>query len=248
MEKYILISVVAFFVSVVSSIAGGGGGLVMTPLMLLLGFPPQVALASAKAGGLGINIGALTKFTRHKGLIHRRWALVLALCGIVASIIGTRLVFVLHAYVLKDLIVVITLSLVPFLVIRRKKGLRVENPSKVRQGVGAALYFVILVAQAGLGSGIGIVTMLILTGMLGLDALHASATKRAAGLVLAATSFTIFAFSSYMNWALALALGLGMIVGGYVGARLAIKHGNRLIESMLLVLAVAMAIGVLIKR
>ena len=63
---YLFIGVAAFFVSIGSSIAGGGGGLMMTPLMIIMGFPPQTVLASAKASGLGINIGALSKFTREK--------------------------------------------------------------------------------------------------------------------------------------------------------------------------------------
>jgi uncharacterized membrane protein YfcA len=49
-----------------------------------------------------------------------------------------------------------------------------------------------------------------------------------------------------MNWALALSLGISMLLGGYLGARIAVKRGNKFIKNALLILTVAMGIGVLL--
>lgn len=243
---YAIAGAAAFVVSIMSGIAGGGGGLVMAPLLLLLGFSPQTVLATSKAGGLGLNIGALSKFVRQKGLINWRWAVILSVLAVAASLLGTRLVFILNGTVLKHLIVVITLSLVVFTFFQRKTGLKSREVSKISQLLGATLYFIVMCLQAGLGSGIGMLLMFVLIGPLGFDALHANATKRVAGLVLVVTSFIIFAISGYVNWALAASMGFGMIAGGYFGARLAIKHGNKLVKNALLIVVTAMGIAVLL--
>lgn len=244
--RYPLIAVTAFFVGIGSAIAGGGGGLILTPLMLLLGFAPQTALASAKAAGVGINVGALSKFTKAKDTIHWRWAALLSALAVVASLIGTQLVFVLEADVLRTIIGVVTVGLVPVLLLQGETGITNVAVSGLRKRIGAVLYFVIMTAQAGLGSGLGSLLMFVLMGLMGFDALRANATKRVSGLVLVVTSFTVFAVSGYMDWWLALSLGSGMLLGGYIGAHLAIKHGNRLVKRALLAVAVVMGISILV--
>jgi uncharacterized membrane protein YfcA len=244
---YLLVGLVAFFVSIGSAIAGGGGGLVTTPLLLLLGFSPQVALASSKAAGLGINIGALSKFSREKGAINWRWASMLSVLAIVASALGTQIVFIFNEEVLETLIGLITVGLVPVLFFSRNIGLRTIVTSKRRQTLGTVFYFIIMVVLSGLGSGVGTLLMFVLMGMMGFDALSANATKRVTGLALVVVSFAIFAFSDFMDWRLAASMGTGMLFGGYIGANLAIKHGNVLIRRALLVASLCMGLGVLLR-
>ena len=244
--KYSIVGLSAFFVGIGSAIAGGGAGLVLTPLMLLLGFAPQTALASAKAAGMGLNVGALSKFTKAQGAIHWRWAALLSAMAVVASLIGTRLVFILDAEVLRTLIGVITVGLVPVLLIQRNTGLETVAVSRRRQLLGGVLYFLIMTAQAGLGSGLGSLLMFVLMGLMGFDALRANATKRVSGLVLVVTSFIVFAFSGFMDWLLAFSLGSGMLLGGYIGAHLAIKHGSGLVKKALLAVTVVMGLSILV--
>lgn len=244
--KYPIIALSAFFVGIGSAIAGGGGGLVLTPLMLLLGFAPQTALASAKAAGMGINVGALGKFTKAQDAIHWRWAAVLSVLAVVASLIGTRLVFILDAEVLRTIIGVVTVGLVPVLLLQRNTGLQTMRVSRRRKQIGGVLYFLIMTAQAGLGSGLGSLLMFVLMGLMGFDALRANATKRVSGLVLVVTSFLIFAVSGYMDWWLALSLGSGMLFGGYIGAHLAVKHGAALVKRGLLAVTIVMGVAILV--
>lgn len=242
---YIILGITAFVVAIVSSIAGGGGGLVITPLGLLLGFDPAVLLASGKGGGLGISIGSLSKFARQKGIIDWRWAGSLSALAIVASIIGTQIVFILDSDTLRYLVGLTTLALVPIFFFTRKIGMEKEEVGNFKKTVGVVLYFLVMTIQAGLGSGTGSVLMFVLMGLMGFDALGANATKRVAGLVLVMVSFIIFAISGLMDWFLVLALGAGTMFGGYIGAHLAVKHGNVLVKRALLVVAVVMALAVL---
>ena len=243
---YVIIGIAAFFVSIGSAIAGGGGGLVMTPLMLLLGFPPQTALASSKAAGLGINTGALTKFTKEKNVIDWKWAGWLSVLAVIASIIGTQVVFIFDAEVLRKMVGFITVALVPVIFFSRKVGFENTEVSQTKKTVGVILYFIIMTAQAGLGSGIGSLLMFVLMGLMGFDALRANATRRVAGLALVTVSFIIFSFSGYMDWLLALSLGVGMLFGGYTGAHIAVKHGNKLVKKALLGVSLIMGLSILL--
>ena len=243
---YVIVGIFAFFVSIGSAIAGGGGGLVMTPLILLLGFPPQAALASTKAAGLGVNAGALTKFSKEKNVIDWRLASQLAVLAIIASIIGTQVVFIFDAEALRRLVGLITVALVPIFFFSRKLGLGNTGVSRTKKIIGIILYFIIMTAQAGLGSGIGSLLMFVLMGLMGFDALRANATKRVVGLVLVSVSFIVFAFSGYMDWWLALSLGIGMLLGGYAGAHIAVKHGNKLVKKALLGVSLVMGLSILL--
>lgn len=236
----------AVLVSTVSSMAAGGGGLVLAPLALFLGFPPQVVLASAKAGGMGLNIGALSKFIRHREYIDWRWAGRLSVLALIASLLGMRLVFILSADTLRHAVAIIAIGLVPFLFFQRNVGLHSRHVSHRRKAFGVVAYFVIMAAQAGLGSGVGVLLMFVLMSQMGLDALHVNATKRVAGLTLVTISFLVFAFSGYINWVLAACLFGGTLIGDYVGAHIAVKHGNKLVKSSLLVVSVVMGIAILV--
>ena len=136
---YVVIGVIAFFVSIGSAIAGGGGGLVMTPLILLVGFPPQTALASTKAAGLGINTGALTKFAKEKNIIDWRLAAQLAGLAIIASLIGTQVVFIFDAEALRKMVGLITVGLVPLFFFSRKLGFDNRSVSRTKKVVGLIL-------------------------------------------------------------------------------------------------------------
>lgn len=247
--QYIIIGCAAFFMSIASGIAGAGGGLVMAPLMLLLGFPPQTVLASSKAGGLGINIGALSKFIRQRNLVDWRWAGALSALAVVASLLGTRLVFVLSAQTLEYLIAGIAIAIAIYIFLARKIGLADREVSQKSKLFGAVLAFLVMGVQAGLGSGIGVLLMLVMMGPLGFGALRANATKRVSGLVLVLVlvSFIIFALSGLIDWALAASLFFGMLLGGYIGARLAIKHGNKLVKNALLVVVIAMCALIIVR-
>jgi uncharacterized membrane protein YfcA len=245
--EYVVIGVVGFFVSIGSAIAGGGGGLVMTPLMILIGLPPHAVLTSQKAAGIGINLGAMSRFAKEKSIIDWKLAGLFSALAVLASIIGTQIVFVFNAEVLERLVGIATLILIPLVFINRKVGLKDTVTSQKKKIKGVALYFVITTFQAGLGAGTGAMLMFVFMGLFGLDALKANAMRRVSGLVLVTTSFTIFIFSGYIDWVLAAVMGVSMFAGGYIGAHIAVKKGSALIMKALLVVAFIAGVSVLVR-
>lgn len=221
--------------------AGGGGALLTSPAMLLLGFTPNTVVATQKAGGIGINLGAFSKFLKHKELIHWRLGLVLSGIAVIAAFIGTRLVFNYSEEAIENAIAVIVLLTVPVLFIKRDSGLTNIKTGRVSRGIGGSIYALILTIQAGIGGGIGTLNMFVLMGPFGLDALRANATKRLVGLVLTLSSMLFFISSGYVDWKLAGIVFCSTVVGGYFGATIAIEKGAAFVRTILVSVSIAMA-------
>lgn len=244
--EYVILAVMSFGISIISAFAGGGGGLIMIPVALLLGFPPQVVLASDKAGALATNAGALSKFVGSKEMPSKKWLIVLSVMAVAAAVIGTQVVLRLDGDTLKSIIGFVIIALVPIMLFSGKIGLKNRVVKKWQIVLGMIAYFVIMVGQAGIGSGIGTLLMFVMMGLFGFSALRASATSRAVGLVLLTISFTIFAFTEYMNWLFAASVAVPAIFGGRLGAHIALKRGNLFVKRALLAVAFIMGVVVLL--
>ena len=244
--EYILIGFVSLFTSVLSAIAGGGGGLLTGPAMLLIGFSPNVVVASQKAGGIGVNLGAMTKFIKHPSLIQWKLGVGLSVLAVVASYIGTSVVFRFSEDAIRDFIGVIVLVMVPVIYLRRKDGLKQRATTQVQKIFGTIVYGFILTVQAAVGGGIGTLNMYVLMGPMGLDALQANATKRLVGLTVTVSSLLFFIGSGYVDWKLAGVSFISTLIGGSIGAGVAIEKGAGFVRQVLIVVSIVMAIILLI--
>lgn len=63
---------VVFFLGIAVSFIGvivGGGGLISIPILIFLGLPPQIAIATNKFGSLGLSLSGLYKYWKAKKII-----------------------------------------------------------------------------------------------------------------------------------------------------------------------------------
>src|SRR5437016_2627042 len=69
---------------------GGPGGIITIPLLILLGFPPQVAIATDRVGIVGQSLAAIFKFWRAKKIVWKYVPIltIISLCG---SLIGANI-------------------------------------------------------------------------------------------------------------------------------------------------------------
>ena len=81
------------------------------------------------------------------------------------------------------------------------------------------------------GAGVGIL-MLAALGFMGLHNIHRmNGLKNWGGLCMNAVAATMFAFSSLVNWPVALAMAVGAISGGYLGSRTAQRIPQDLVRA-----------------
>src|SRR5205823_3961326 len=110
-------------------------------------------------------------------------------------------------------------------VLRRRRGgaAAVDAGEPVSRPPTASLLayqFAVGVYGGYFGAGIGIL-MLAALGLLGFTNIHRmNGLKNWAGVFMNGIAALIFAFSSLVNWPVALTMAMGAVAGGYVGSRL----------------------------
>lgn len=229
---------VTLVASIVSGMSGGGGGFIVVPYLLTIGMPPAHALATAKFGGAGTSLGALTAF-KGKGYVDQRLVKPLVVITVVCALVSAWLVPRVDPGILERLIGIILVFAVPTLFLDKGK----LKPGKRSRGwltVGYGVYIVFAFIQTMAGTGMGALIMLTLMLLFGLNALQAAATMRVPQAVQAIILCVLLALQGFTVWPHAIAMFLGTTVGTFLGTRLAIKKGHKFVKFML---AVVMAVS-----
>lgn len=243
MELVIIAFLLSIFSSTLSAIAGGGGGLIMGPALMLLGLPPQIAVATSHFGGFGLSMGALSGF-RKSGNIQKAFLLPLSILALAGSFVGVRILLEINEDALRVVIALIVLSILPMLFLK-DIGLERFVTTRRRRGIGYTLYFVAITLTSAFGSGIGLLIMPVLMIGMGFTALDASATKRVPGAIAAAASLVMLIIAGKVWFGAGLAIMIGTFIGGRIGAKVAVKKGNGFVKIVLAFVAVAMVVKLL---
>jgi uncharacterized membrane protein YfcA len=227
-----------------SGAAGGGGGIVSgVPLLILLGLPPAQAVATARFGGFGISLGASSRFFREK-ITDRRTVIIFSIIGAICALIGSfgLLHFKDQAELLQRVMGLIILFVaVPSMYINRL-GIKSEAKSGWTKIVGFIFLSIATVLGAAFASGIGMLQMVILLYFFGMTALVASATRRYMQLVIATVSLAVYIPSGLVDFPLAITALVSSFVGGFAGAHIAIRRGDKFVLNLFAVVSVLLAL------
>jgi uncharacterized membrane protein YfcA len=120
---------------------------------------------------------------------------------------------------------------------RKELGLTDKKGEKTRRTYLIASFFGLTIGfyDGIFGPGTGSFLMLTLVAILGFAFLEASVTAKIANLATNLGAILVFGASEKIIWTLGLAMAVGNIIGGLIGARLAIKGGSTLIRKVFLV-------------
>jgi hypothetical protein len=203
-----------------------------------------MAVATPKLSGIGLAIGAFIRFNKSHS-IDWQWVRRLLPITILAGIIGPQLLFRVDSQFVEAIAVVFMLGLMPFIFVSRV-GLSQKIRGRFHHNIGYGLYFIISTLKAAFGSGIGTLLMYVMMGPFGMTAIKANATKRLTGLALLIPAFLQLAWAGLIDYNHGIALFAGNIVGGWLGANIAVKKGNLLVRSAFAVAVVIGAISILL--
>lgn len=224
----------------------GGGGLIQLPA-LLIGLPPNTPPATI----LGTNKissvwGTLISSITYAVKIKPDWRTVLPL--VVAAALGSALGAQAAKFLPREYftpIVLIALIGVGIYTWRRPQlGLISERKHDNRKHYGLTVLIGLGVgAYDGiLGPGTGSFFVILLVSVLGYGFLEASAKAKMANLFTNIAAIAVFAQAGSILWALGLAMGAANLVGGFLGARTAIKGGNVFVRRVFLIVVAALVV------
>jgi uncharacterized membrane protein YfcA len=234
---------VVFAVGVAAGTVGvmvGGGSLLSIPLLIFLGLPPQVAIATDRFAGLGAGATALYRFWRAERIVWR-FVPVLALASLLGSLLGASALVGAQPDSLRLVVGVLLVALVPMLFVRRDFGVVPRQMSRRRMTLGLALYLGVQVLAGFFGGGTGVLVFAILMSFLGVTITQVAATQTIPFLVLTLSSLLLFAASGIVDYRAGLVLLAGTAVGGYLGANLAIRSGDRWVRRLFALVVLASA-------
>ncbi|OGY94043.1 MAG: hypothetical protein A2406_00210 [Candidatus Komeilibacteria bacterium RIFOXYC1_FULL_37_11] len=241
--KLIIILIIGIASGFIGAIAGAGG-LISISFLLFLGIPPQITLATNKFGGMGLSIGALFKFIKEKKIIWR-YAILLSFFGILGSLFGSYILINIDLAFLQKLIGILLIVLAPTIFFKRSFGLEEKQVSRQREIFGCLLYFFVAIIASFFG-GLGFITISIVIFFFGLSIIRANATELFSYSIFSLSAVIIFALHGLIDYKIGIALFFGMLLGGYLGAHLAIKKGNQWVKLVFSVVIIIAAIKILL--
>jgi hypothetical protein len=230
-----LLVLAALGAGTVDAIAGGGG-LITLPALLATGLPPHVALATNKGGSVWGSGSALVAFWR-AGRVDRRAAVATFPLGFVGAVLGAELVLLIAPGTLRPLVIALLLGAAVLLVIRK--------PSRAEDAPARPLTAPLLALGIGaydgfFGPGTGTFLIVGFVMLCGKSLAHATADAKVVNFASNLAAVGAFALSGRVMWSVALPMAAGQLVGGQLGARLALRGGAPLIRVMVLIVSGAL--------
>ena len=224
----------------------GGGSLLSIPLLIFLGLPAPVAIATDRFAGLGAACTAGFRYWR-AGKIVWRWVPLLGAASLAGSLLGANLLVHADAAWLEPIVGLLLLALLPLSFLRPTVGVTERDTSGSSRVVGLGLYLVIQVLTGFFGAGTGPLIFTTLMMCFGLTIVQAVATQIVPLLLLTVSSVLIFASHGIIDYRMGIALLLGTAVGGSLGAKLAIEKGAGWVRRVFAIIVVLSALRLLLR-
>ncbi len=241
---YLVVCPLLFLGGFVDSVAGGGG-LITLPAYFLAGIPVHIAAGTNKlANCLGSSTAAV-QYLR-SGKIHLPIALTAAAGALAGSALGAQLALLLSERLLKGLML-IALPLVAILLALKKDiggeeaGLTTRSPRRTA-AISLAIGLVIGTYDGLIGPGTGTFLIMAFSAFLSLDLITASGCAKVVNASSNIAAAVIYLFHGKVLWSFLLPAAACCILGGFCGARYAIRGGGRRIRSMIFVVLILLFI------
>jgi uncharacterized membrane protein YfcA len=230
--EHIILFLVSLVANLFSAFSGGGAGLIQLPALIFLGLPFAVALATHKVASVSLGIGATIRHLREEPL-ERRLATYIVASGLPGVIAGANVILYVPERIAETALGMLTAGLGVYSWLNPQLGQGLTPRHRDRRGalIGGAVLFGIGSLNGSLTSGTGLFVTLWLVRWFGLDYRRAIAyTLVLVGVFWNGTGALTLGLLGNIRWAWLPALLLGSLLGGYLGAHLAIKSGNRWIK------------------
>jgi uncharacterized protein len=242
METYIIIllCLAAFLAGFVDAIVGGGG-LIQTPVALVL--LPNFAVASV-IGSLKIPSFSGTALAARQYLkkVDMDWKLlsIMAIVAYVSAFLGSELLTKVHNDFMKPLLLGVLTAIAIYTFVKKDFGAHQakEHSPKTQLFLAVTISMVIGFYDGFIGPGTGSFFVLAFVTVLGFDFLHASANAKMVNLATNFGSICLFILKGKIIWAIAIPMAICNAIGGWVGAKIAIKKGNGFIRIFFLIVVI----------
>lgn len=249
MFEQLLLFFVSLLANTLSSLAGGGAGLLQFPALIFLGLPFGKALVTHKIATVALGLGASLKYFKHSSF---QWQfIVIMLAGALPGVVlGAFTIVNVSSYFAMICLGLLTISLGIYSIFKPNLGKEDQIKNHTIKGylIGAIGLFILGFLNGSLSSGSGLFVTIWLIYWFGMSYVRAvSYTMFLVGFFWNATGAITLVFLEAVQWSWVPVLLLGSLLGGYLGARIAMAKGNLLVKRCFEVMTIVTGFALLIK-
>ena len=221
----------------VDSIAGGGG-IITLPALLAAGIPPHQALATNK---LQSSFGSFTAALNYSrlGLMKPKELLLGVFFTFVGAASGATVVQWFPADSLESLIVFMLIIIFVYTALTPKLGME-PKPHRIPHALFYTAFGLLIGFYDGFfGPGTGSFWTMALVLLLGLDLKAATAQTKLFNFTSNIVSLGVFVYAGLVLWLVGVIMGVGQILGAFLGSTLVHKREVKFIRVFFLIVVAA---------
>jgi uncharacterized membrane protein YfcA len=217
----------------------GGGGLITVPALLWAGLDPRMALGTNKMQSVFGTAMAVRRYA-HAGLMNWRELRPAILVTFFSAAAGTWVVTLISNEVLVKVVPWLLLGLAVYLLASPKLG-----AVATKERIGAAAFALLAGGILGFydgffGPGTGAFWTLACVALRGMELTRSIAYTKVVNLTSNLASLTVFLSAGLVRFDVALVMIAGQLLGGRLGAGMAVKHGAPFIRVIFVSVVIAL--------
>ncbi|MCX2683243.1 TSUP family transporter [Campylobacter sp. MIT 21-1685] len=230
---YIILFFVAFFAGFIDSIVGGGG-LITLPALIACGIPPHLALATNKLQSVFGSFTAALTYFRSTSLPFLGLGVFYTVFG---AVLGSWTVLFIRDEHLKLIILFFLCLSFLYTALRKNLG-KEESEPKIKNikifyffcGIGLGFY------DGFLGPATGSFWIFACVVLLGFTMKQASINTKIFNFSSNVAALGVFLWQYQVLWILGLLMGIGQILGAFLGSKLVLQTNGKFIKTLFLVI------------
>lgn len=240
---FLIVVPLVFLAGLVDAI-GGGGGLISLPAYLFAGLPAHAAVGTNKLSSSCGTTVVTIRLIKNK-LIDLKLAIPAIAMAILGSSVGTNIALIVPEEVFVK-IMVFLLPVIAFLVLNKKivrdDGADIVEHNRRNYICAGIVAFIIGIWDGMYGPGTGTFLIIAFTAILKMSLKSSNGLAKIINLTTNITSMVIFLTNGCVIISLGLAAAAANMLGGYIGAGLAIKNGSKIIRPVIVLVLVLLLI------
>ncbi len=235
MLEYFYLFLVSLISNIFSAFSGGGAGVIQLPAILLIFDTTFInALAVHKTATVALGIGASLRFFRSIKL-NKTLLFTSLIFGLPSVIMGAKLIIYLNDDLSRLFLGFLIIALAIYSFKENKYGEHEKKyvSSAQKNFLGMVLIFFVGLLNGSLSAGTGLIFTIIMISWYGMDYKRAIAyTLIIVGFFYNATGAITLGLLTNIDWSILPPLLLGSVIGGYLGAHLALSKDNKTIKTI----------------
>jgi len=239
---YLAVIAAGIFAGFVNTLAGGGS-LLTLPLLMFLGLPANIANGTNRIGVFIQSLVSSVSF-RRQNIYTVRESLWMSAPSIAGALLGALIAVKINERVMELLIAGLLVFMFFVILYKPEKWLRDQAQSAImqRRWWVPVLFFIIGIYGGFIQAGVGFFLLAALVLGTGMGLTRANAHKVLIVAAMTAIALVVFILSNQVYYLYGIILAVGQGAGAWLGSKVAVSWGPRVVRVILLVAIMASAI------